>query len=220
MSYIGDFAEDYATLNTKFTTVKSTGEPTVLSNSPVISVYKADGVSPSTAGVTLTVSHNSTVGQNNVLMHLSADAFYAVGNDYQVVITTGTVDSVSVVGYVVAEFSIENRFMRGTDSVVLAGPTKTEMDTAHGLLATPAQVNAQVLDVMVTDTFGEPAQGAPGNTISMEEKISFLYAALINKVDVDATLKEFYNAANAVIWKKTLADGGTNYNEAKGATGP
>lgn len=197
MSYIGDFAEDYATLNTKFATVKSTGAPTVLSNTPVISVYKANGTTQSVAGITLTVDFDSVVGLNNVLIDLSADAFYATGNDYQIVITTGTVDSVSVIGYVVAEFSIENRSA-----------------------ATPAEVNTQVLDVMVTDTFAEPGQGQPGDTVSMEEKISVIYAALIDKVDVDSTLKEFYNAAGTVIWKKTLADDATNYTEAKGATGP
>jgi len=120
MSYIGDFAEDYATLNTKFTTTGSTGASTVLAGTPAISVYKANGTTQSTAGITLTVDFDSVVGMNNVLIDLSADAFYAVGNDYQVVITTGTVGGVSVVGYVVAEFSIENRFMRGTDSAALA----------------------------------------------------------------------------------------------------
>ena len=44
MAYIGDFAEDYATLNTKFTTVGSDGASTVLAGSPVISVYKANGL--------------------------------------------------------------------------------------------------------------------------------------------------------------------------------
>jgi hypothetical protein len=200
---------------------------------------------------------------------------------------------------------IENRpttAMRGTDNVVLSGPTKAEMDTGHGSLATTADlldklgavdeaaaaddpsatesvmqyvkqiiniligaagianlraaaapannvslsemiraifddsnsldgtkipdtlslanINAEVDTALVTTTYAEPAQGQPGNTLSIEEKISIIYAALINKVDVDATLKEFYNAAGTVIWKKTLADDGTNYNEAKGATGP
>lgn len=126
MSYIGDFSEDYATLNMKFTTVGSDGASTVLAGTPVISVYKANGITQSTAGITLTVDFDSVVGLNNVLIDLSSDAFYAVGNDYQVVITTGTVGGISVVGYVVAEFSIENRFMRGTDSA----STLTKSDVA------------------------------------------------------------------------------------------
>jgi hypothetical protein len=110
MQYLGDYAEDYATLNFKFSTHKAAGTPATLSGTPAISVYKANGTTQSTAGVTLTVDFDSVTGLNNVLIDLSADAFYAVANDYSVVITTGTVDSVSVVGTVLAHFSIENRF--------------------------------------------------------------------------------------------------------------
>ena len=110
MQYLGDYAEDYATLNFKFSTHKADGTPATLSGTPAISVYKANGTTQSTAGITLSVDFDSVTGLNNVLIDLSADAFYAVASDYQVVITTGTVDSVSVVGTVLAHFSIENRF--------------------------------------------------------------------------------------------------------------
>ena len=110
MQYLGDYAEDYATLNFKFSTHTAAGTPATLSGSPAISVYKANGTTQSTAGVTLSVDFDSVTGLNNVLIDLSADAFYETGDDYQVVITAGTVDSVSVVGTVLAHFSIENRF--------------------------------------------------------------------------------------------------------------
>jgi hypothetical protein len=110
MQYLGDYAEDYATLNFKFSTHKADGTPIALAGTPVVSVYKANGTTQSTAGITLSVDFDSVTGLNNVLIDLSADAFYAVGNDYSVVITTGTVNSVSVVGTVLAHFSIENRF--------------------------------------------------------------------------------------------------------------
>ena len=45
-----------------------------------------------------------------------------------------------VAGVVLTDTTTTNTDMRGTDSVVLAGPTKAEMDTAHALLTTPAQV--------------------------------------------------------------------------------
>ena len=72
MSYIGDYAEDFATLNFKFTTVDATGVPTVLAGTPVISVYKANGLTQSTAGITLTVDFDSVVGLNNVLIDVVA----------------------------------------------------------------------------------------------------------------------------------------------------
>ena len=87
------------------------GAPTTLSGTPVISVYKNSSLVQSAVGITLTVDFDSITGLNNVLIDLSADAFYDIANDYQVVITTGTVGGTSVVGYVVGQFSIENRFV-------------------------------------------------------------------------------------------------------------
>lgn len=212
MSYIGDYAEDYATLNIKFATVKSTGAPTVLSGTPVVKVYKGSATgTESTAGITLAVDFDSVVGLNNVLIDLSSDAFYATGQDYHVVITTGTVDSVSVVGYVVAEFSIENRFMRGTNSVVLSGPTKAEMDTAHALLATPAQVNTEVLDVLVTDTFAEPSS-VPSATSSIKDKLNWLFSLARNKGTQTASTKTLRNDADSAdIAASTVSDDGTTF---------
>lgn len=109
MSYQGDLAED-ALLYFDFTSRATTGVPTVLSGTPALSVYKDDDTTESTAGITLAVSHDSRVGRNNVKIDTSADAFYAVGGDYSVVLTAGTVGGVSVIGEKVGSFSIENRF--------------------------------------------------------------------------------------------------------------
>jgi hypothetical protein len=86
--------------------------------------------------------------------------------------------------------------------------------------ATPAEVNTQVSDVLKTDTIAEQAQGIPPTTPTFEQAVMYLYMALTKSIDVDATLKEFYNNAGTVIWKKALSDNGTNYVEAKGASGP
>ena len=110
MQQLGDFEEDYATLNFYFSTHKGDGTPATLSDTPAVSVYKGSSTTQSTAGITLNVDFDGVTGLNHVLIDLSADAFYAIANDYAVVITTGTVDSISVVGMVVALFSIENRF--------------------------------------------------------------------------------------------------------------
>ncbi len=126
MQYLGDYPEDYATLNFKFSTHKADGTPITLAGSPAVKVYKANATdSETTTGVTLTVGFDSVTGLHNVLIDLSADAFYAVGNDYSVVITAGTVDSISVVGTVLAHFSIENRNIKA-DLVSILGTALTE----------------------------------------------------------------------------------------------
>jgi len=109
MSYLGDLAED-ALLYFCFTTRTTTGVPTALLGTPALAVYIDDSITQSTVGITLTVSLDGVVGLNNVKIDTSADAFYAVGGDYSVVVTAGTVGGVSVVGEVVGTFSIENRF--------------------------------------------------------------------------------------------------------------
>lgn len=110
MAYLGDLAED-AIVYFEFTSrTLATGVPIILTGTPSLAVYKDDNTTQSTAGITLTASHDSIVGKNNVKIDTSADAFYAVGSDYSVVIAAGTVDGNSVIGEVVGTFSIENRF--------------------------------------------------------------------------------------------------------------
>lgn len=108
MSYIGDFNLG-DTFDTKFTTRQISGAPATLSSSPVISAYVGNSTTEITAGITLTVDFDSRTGLNNVRVVATSGNGYATASNYQLVITTGTVNSVSVVGEVIAEFSIEAR---------------------------------------------------------------------------------------------------------------
>ena len=73
--WLGDYAEDYADLNFKFDTHDPAFNPISMGGSPVVSVYKADDGTESTAGVTLDDDFDSTPGLHNVNIDLSADAF-------------------------------------------------------------------------------------------------------------------------------------------------
>jgi hypothetical protein len=55
------------------------------------------------------VDFDSRTGLNNVRVVASGGNGFAAGTNVQFVITTGTVGGISVVGYVIGEFSIENR---------------------------------------------------------------------------------------------------------------
>ena len=152
MQYLGDYAEDYATLNFKFSTHKADGTPITLAGSPVVSVYKANGTTQSTAGITLSVDFDSVTGLNNVLIDLSADAFYAVGNDYSVVITAGTVNGVSVVGTVVAHFSIENRNI--TAAVPTVEQIRAEIDSNSTQLAAILEDTGTTIPALINSDSG------------------------------------------------------------------
>lgn len=97
------------TLDLKFTTVSTTGAPTTLAGTPVISAYVDNGTTELTAGITLTVDFDARTGLNHVRVVATSGNGYATGTNVQLVITTGTVGGTSVVGYEVGSFSIEKR---------------------------------------------------------------------------------------------------------------
>lgn len=107
MKHLGDY-DASTVIYGKFTTFRpSTGAAYTLGGTPALSVYKDNSTTQSTTGVTLTADFDSVTGLNHFAIDTSADGtFYAAGSFFDIVITTGTVDSVSVVGTVVASFTI------------------------------------------------------------------------------------------------------------------
>lgn len=144
MAYLGDFRLG-DTIDTDFTTVQTTGAPFTLAGSPVMSCYVGNSTTEITAGITLTVDFDSRTGMNHVRIVASGGNGYATASNYRLVITTGTVNGVSVVGYVIHDFSIENR------SAVI--PT----------------VAARTLDVSATGEAGVDWAnvGSPGTSVSL-----------------------------------------------------
>jgi hypothetical protein len=108
VTYLGDIALGQ-TLDFNFTTRQISGAPSTLSSSPVLSCYVGNNTTELTAGITLSVDFDSRTGLNHVRIVATSGNGYATASDYSVVITTGTVNSVSVVGEVIGDFSIENR---------------------------------------------------------------------------------------------------------------
>lgn len=105
--YLGDFAAG-DTIDFKFTTFRpSTGAAFTLGGTPAISVYKDNSTTQTTTGVTLTADFDAVTGLNHVRITTGSDGtFYADGSQFEAVITTGTVDSVSVVGACVGRFTL------------------------------------------------------------------------------------------------------------------
>ena len=116
MSFIGDFALG-STFDTKFCTVTTTGAPTTIGGTWAISIYVDNSLTqlgPATvatpaAGITITLDFDGITGMHNVRVVATSGNGYAAGSNYQIMVSTGTVGGTSIVGYVVAEFSIEAR---------------------------------------------------------------------------------------------------------------
>ncbi len=160
MSYLGDIATSQV-LYFHFTTRQfSTGAP-ITSANLVMSVYKDDGTTQSTAGITTTflTGFDNVVGLVSVKIDTSQDGtFYATGHDFSVVVTTGTADSVSIVGEVVGYFSIQNRSaLRPTTAgrtldVAATGEAGLDFDNIHDASGAHTLTNITVPLVTTTTT--------------------------------------------------------------------
>ncbi len=109
MKNLGDFAVNTVVYG-KFTTYRpSTGATFTLGGTPALKVYKDNSTTTeTTTGVTLTVDFDNVTGLNHFTIDTSTDgSFYASGSFFQIIITTGTVDSISVVGSEVGCFTLE-----------------------------------------------------------------------------------------------------------------
>ena len=155
----------------------TTGVPTVLAGTPVLSALEENNATPITAGVSVSVDRASVVGLNMATIVATAANGYENGKGYSVYISTGTVGGVSVVGEKVAEFTIgasaaAQDLANGTDGLgaIKADTAATLVDTAEigtagaGLTdlggmstAMKAEVNAEC-DTALTD------YDAPTNT--------------------------------------------------------
>jgi hypothetical protein len=115
------------TFDVKFTTRRfSTGAPFTLAGSPAVAAYEDNNTTELTAGITLSVDFDSRTGLNNVRVVATSGNGYSAGKSYFLVITAGTVDSVSVVGEVAGEFTLERAsFAQAAADKVWASATRT-----------------------------------------------------------------------------------------------
>lgn len=156
------------TVHFMFTTRRfSTGAPFALAGTPVVSAYENEGLTQITAGITLGVDHDTVTGLNLVTVVASGANGFEAGKDYHLVITTGTVDSVSVVGEVVGRFTLS----RSAAAVDLANATDglgaIKTDTAailadtgtDGVIVASIAANAVSASALATDAVNEIADG-------------------------------------------------------------
>ena len=127
-----------------------------------------------------------------------------------------------------AEAFFDGTGYAGTNNVI---PLVTTTTTATNLTNAPTNgdltatmktsVNTEVLDVLNTDTFAEPAQGTPGATISLAAKLGFLYKAWRNKTTQTATTYSLFNDDAATVdHKSTTSDDGVTFSKTEVTSGP
>lgn len=77
-------------------------------------------------------------------------------------------------------------------------PTKAELDSGLAGLndLSAAQVNAEVVDALITDTYAEPSS-VPSSTSSLKDKINWLFALARNRVTQTSSTQTLRNDANS-----------------------
>ena len=244
MSYRGDINLD-STIDIKFCTVTTTGAPTQLAGTPVISAYPDNSITQLTAGITLTVDFDTVTGLNNVRVVATGANGYATATNYDLVITTGTVGGTSVVGYVVGSFSIEKRSSlrpatAGRTLVVdasgLADANTVKVGpTGAGTAQTANDIGADV-DAILVETIEIGAAGAgltavPWNNPTWNTNVKSQVETVINayepaKISVSGRLIDVSAAGNVGIdWNNIDAPtttqnlSGTTVSAVSGAVG-
>jgi VCBS repeat-containing protein len=148
--YLGDFYRG-ATFDFKFNTIDDALAPITLAGTPSLTCYKDNDTTQDTSGLTLSVDFDSVTGKHNVRVDLTSDtAFYTAGSSYQVAMAAGTVDSISVVGRVIAEFTIERdpKIIRSGTLPGATGQTTTNIRIDSGAAAADDALNTMVLGVV------------------------------------------------------------------------
>lgn len=192
------------TLHFYFTSRDGTGLPTTLSGTPAVSVYEDASATEITAGVTLAVDHDSRTGLNRVQVVASGANGYGAGQHYHLVITAGTVDSISVVGEVVGQFTLQRSaaavdLANGTDGLgaIKADTAATLVDTAvigaagAGLTAVPwnsawdAEVQSEVQDAIVANGLDHLVAASVAGTDVVDNSIVARLVSSASTADFD-----------------------------------
>src|SRR3990167_5436080 len=162
----------------------ATGVPTTLAGTPVISAYEDDNLTQITAGVSLTVDFDGVAGLHLVTVVATSGNGFESGKSYALVITTGTVGGVSVVGEVVGEFTIG----QSAAAVDLANATdglsalKALIDTLDDFVDTEIAAIKAKTD-LIGATVALEAGGNIASTLSEIQHATYGLAAIETLVD-------------------------------------
>lgn len=204
-----------------------------------------DYLRPTTSGRTLDVSTGGEAGVDwaNIGSPTTAQNLSATNIDVDQIVAsvsgavgsvTGAVASVtgavgSVTGAVGSVTGNVGGNVTGTVASVVGavgsvtGNVGGNVTGSVGSLAAQAKtdVNAEVVDVLATDTYAEPGQGAPAATATLAAKLNYLYKSWRNKKNNDGSTTNLYaDDATTVDQKQTTSESGGTVTKGEWVTGP
>lgn len=194
----------------------ATGIPTVLAGTPVLKVLEENNATPiSGAAVTVSVDSASVVGLNEAKIIATSGNGFETGKSYSIFISTGTVDSVSVIGEVVGQFTIAKSaaaidLANGTDGLGVIVSKVDTVDSEIGTIDTEVGVIDGIVDAIKLETdkltLGNAGAGAAGSII---EEIEDIVAALATVDTEVGVIDGVVDAIKLETDKLTLGNAGT-----------
>lgn len=141
-----------------------------------------------------------TVTQNILIRTIVGDPLNVATTDdgSTINVTAGAIDTVT------------------TTTTATTATTCTDVTNLGGTAAA-TQINNQVKDVIVTDTYAEIGAGAPSATPTLAYMLTSLYEYLMrNKVEVTATsIKLYKDDGTTEVFHATMADDGTTFTRSE-----
>ena len=202
----------------RFTTrAFATGIPGTLGGTPVVSAYEDASITQITAGITLGVDHDSVTGLNLLTIVATTGNGYEAGKDYDLVITTGTVDSVSVVGEVIGHFSLglDAAFTR----IGAAGAGLTAINLPNQTMDITGSITGNLSGSVgsVTGAAGSVTGNVGGNVTGSVGSLAAQAKADVN-AEADTALTDYDGPTNAEMEARTPTAAQLAYITAHAAT--
>lgn len=118
MAYIGDFSST-ATVGFGWNSYDSSGQSASAAVAGTLTVFETTSTAAAVLGLTDNRNYRGITGGNQAVIDLTATGFFAPGKDYSVILTNSSISGATV-NRELAQFSIRNRYTRGTDNAALA----------------------------------------------------------------------------------------------------
>lgn len=139
------------TVDIKFTTRNTSGQPATLSGSPVVVAYLGNSTTEINGGITLTTNFDSVIGLHNLRVAATSTNGYTSGTDVFLTLSAGRVASIPVSGEVVGSFSIQNR----SALMPVVSGRRLDIDSTYSASANIVKI----LGTTLTETAGYLAAG-------------------------------------------------------------
>ena len=199
------------TLDFKFTTRQfSTGAPFAW-DSGAVEVYEDNDITQITVGDTLSLEFDGVAGLHNIRLVATGGNGFEAGKSYSIVASAGTVDSVSVVGEVIQQFTLDRSaaavdLANGTDglgaikaetALIVADTNELQTDDVPLLISTLDAVVDTVkaeTALILTDT-GTTLQGELDGIQADTEDIQTRLPAALSNGMMDSNVERWLDTA-------------------------